>query len=80
MRVGEEISKEKRKTKRRKKREIEKEKEKKGKENEDPKASSSDLPAFRLLEFVGLRVNVHLLHEGYAPRGMDSFYFGLFPP
>ena len=54
--------------------------EKKKERKEDLKASSSNLPTFRRLEFVGPRVKVLLLYEGYAPRGMDSFYFGLFPP
>ena len=64
--------------------EREKEKEKKGREKEerkeDPKASSFYLLKFRRSEFVRLRVKVHLLDEGYTPRGRDSFYFGLFPP
>ena len=61
--------------------EREKEKEKKGrkKRKEDPKAFSSDLPAFWLSEFVGSRVKVSLIDEGYAPRNRDSSYFGLFP-
>ena len=29
-------------------------------------------------EFVGPRSKVHLRNEGYAPRGRDSSYFGLF--
>ena len=31
-------------------------------------------------EFVGLRVKVRLLNEGYAPRGRDSSSFGYFHP
>ena len=64
--------------------EKEKENKKKGREEEerkeDPKASSSDLPAFRRSKFVRPRVIVRSLDEGYAPRGRVSSYFGLFPP
>ena len=78
MRVGEGISGEKQREERK---EREKEKEKKGREKEERKehleASSFDLPAFRRLEFVGLRVIVRLLDKGYAPRGRDSSYFGI---
>ena len=43
-------------------------------------ASSSDLPAFQRSVFVGPRVKVCLLEEGYAPRIRDYSYLGLFPP
>ena len=33
---------------------------------------------FRQSKFVGLRSKVCLRNEGYALRGRDSFYFGLF--
>ena len=33
---------------------------------------------FRQSKFVGPRSKVHLLDQGYALRGRDSSYFGLF--
>ena len=33
---------------------------------------------FRRLELVGPRSKVCIFNEGYAPRGRDSSYFGLF--
>ena len=36
--------------------------------------------AFRRSELIGPRSKVCIFDEGYAPRGRDSFYFGLFPP
>ena len=81
MRVGEGIDGAKQREERK---EREKEKEKKGREKEerkeDQEGSSSGLPAFRRSEFFGPKVKVRLLDEGYAPRGRDSFYVGLFPP
>ena len=35
--------------------------------------------AFQRSKLVGLRSKVCIFDEGYAPRGRDSFYFGLFP-
>ena len=35
---------------------------------------------FRRLGLVGPRSKVCIFNEGYAPRGKDSSYFGLFPP
>ena len=45
----------------------------------ESEASSSDLPMFRRLGFVGPRVKVCILDKGYAQRGMDSSYLGLVP-
>ena len=36
------------------------------------------LQSFRRSGFIGPRVEVRLCDKGYALRGMDSFYFGLF--
>ena len=36
------------------------------------------LLAFQRLELVRPRSKVHIFNEGYAPRGRDSSYFGLF--
>ena len=35
--------------------------------------------AFRPSELVGLRSKVYIFDEGYAPRGRNYSYFGLFP-
>ena len=35
-------------------------------------------PAFRQLKLIGPRSKVRIFNEGYAPRGRDSSYFGLF--
>ena len=62
----------------RRKEEIRRERESKEGMKEDQKVSSSDLPAFRLSEFVSLRVKVRQLDEGYAPRGKNSSYLVYF--
>ena len=63
-----------------KERKRERKEKKKGKEKGRFETSSSDLSVFRWSEFIGSRVKVRLLDEGYAPRGRDSSSFGLFPP
>ena len=70
--------KEKKERKGRKKERGKERKKNKGKEIGRSETSSSDLPVFRWSEFVGLRVKVCLLDEGYAQRGRDSSSFGLF--
>ena len=60
----------------RKERKKEREKEKKGREREREKRKSM----FRWPELVGLRSKVCIFDEGYASKGRDYSYFGLFPP
>ena len=61
---------------------MEKEKKVREKEGKEGRSSSFFLqfPTFQRSEFVRPRVKVRLLDEGYAPRGRDSSYFGLYPP
>ena len=66
-----------------KREEKKRESEKKGREKEGEKEIGVfflSLPAFRRLELIGPRSKVGKFDEGYAPRGRDSSYFGLFPP
>ena len=59
----------------------ERERERKGREKEGEKEIRvfflSSL-AFQRLELIGPRSKVRIFDDGYAPRGMDSSYFGLF--
>ena len=76
-----EEKKEKKERKRRKKERNKERKEKeKGKKKGRSETSSFDLPVFRQSEFIGPKVKVCLLDEGYTSRGRDSSSFGLFPP
>ena len=59
----------------------ERERERKGREKEGEKEIGVfflSSPAFRQLELVGPRSKVRIFDEGYAPRGQDFSYFGLF--
>ena len=57
-----------------------KERKKEGKRRKGERKREKMKLVFRRSEFVGLRSKVCIFDEGYAPRGRDSFYFGLFPP
>ena len=63
-------------------REKEKMRERERREEEEGRSASFFLmsTAFRRSEFVGSKIKVRLLDEGYSPRGKDSSYLGLFPP
>ena len=54
-------------------------KEKKEREREEEEKEKRK-SAFRRLELVGPKSKGYIFDEGYAPRGRDSSYFGLFPP
>ena len=69
-----------RERKERKSRKEKREREKKGREKEGEKEIGVFFSlAFRRLELVGPRSKVYIFDKGYAPRGRDSSYFGLFP-
>ena len=63
-------------------REKEKMREKERGEEKEGRSASFFLmsTAFRRSEFIGSKIKVRLLDEGYSPRGRDSSYLGLFPP
>ena len=71
--------KEMRRKKKKERKERKKEREREGEERERERERKGS-PAFRRSELVGPRSKVCIFDEGYAARGRDSSYFGLFPP
>ena len=67
-----------RKEREEKKRERGRRKRERKKEKRKSTCSSLAPPVFRRSELVGQRSKVHIFDEGYAPRGRDSSYIGLF--